>query len=383
LLRTWGILDEAASQGYPVKTGAEFITPKGDVRRTVFADQGPGREPQSFQVERAHFDHFLATKASERGATLVENANVVDVLQDADGRVVGVRYEKDGESHEVRARWVIDAGGRGSKLAKQYRTRKEIPWLRNVAVYRHYTGVDERHNPGYEGDIQVGGHADGWVWAIPIWADTISIGAVMSAEVLRAGESAEAVFEEHIARVPRVVQRMTGATPVGDLRVDSDYCYFSDTVYGDGWLMAGDAAHFIDPIFSGGTFLALSSGWQAALTVDRLLDDASVAGEQLDRYASFYKTGYDSYTRLISAYYESGYVLGKWLGERGFAVENDRWFARILSGDFWTDLNPLLRYLRDQRRWDTFAPFEMLTTCPVYPDLDAEERAGTELAQTA
>lgn len=376
LLRELGLYDDALAQGYPVKTGAEFIFPNGDFRRTNFADQGPGRQPTSFQVERAHFDNFLATSARNRGALLRQEAMVHELLTDDAGRVTGARYEADGQSLVTRASWVIDAGGRASLAAKKFRTRREIGWLRNVAVFRHYTGLDESFNPGREGDIQVGGHPDGWLWAIPIWADKISVGAVMSRSVLQSGGSAEQVFDEHLSRVPRIVQRITGATSPAEVRIETDYCYYSDTVTGPGWLMAGDAGHFIDPIFSGGTYLAMASGREAARTADAALASPDLAPAVLDDYARMYKTGYDSYTRLISAYYESDYKLGAYLAQRGFSIDNDPWFARTLSGDFWTDVNPVIEYLRTQRQWDTFAPFARQTTCPVYPALDAAERAG-------
>jgi FADH2-dependent halogenase len=376
VLRQLGLYDEAKAQGYPVKTGAEFIFPNGDFRRTDFADQGLGRFPTTFQVERAHFDNFLAQSARKRGALLVEDAVVHDLLIDEAGRVTGVRYEVGGISRTAHASWVLDCGGRASKAAQHFRTRKEIDWLRNVAVFRHYNGLDESHNPGFKGDIQIGGHADGWIWAIPIWADTISIGAVMPRSVLRAGSGPEAVLDEHLTRVPRIVERLTGATPHAGVHIETDYCYYSDTVTGPGWMMAGDAGHFIDPIFSGGTFLAVATGRESARTLDRLLDEPHRASELQETYSNFYKTGYDSYTRLISAYYESGYRLGAYLEQRGFSVDGDKWFARILSGDFWSDTNPFTEYLRGERQWDTFAPFKRLVECPIYPELDAAERAA-------
>lgn len=385
LLRQLGLHDEVAAQGYPVKRGAEFIFPNGDFRRTNFADQGPGRLPTTFQVERSHFDHLLARSARERGATLLEGAYVQDLLTDEAGRVCGVRFDIEDESRLVQARWVLDTGGRKSKAAQRFQTRRGIAWLRNVAVFRHYDGVDERHNPAQEGDIQVGGHQDGWLWAIPIWPDVISVGAVMPAAVLRKGASAEAVFDEHLSRLARIGERIAGTRPASELRVESDYCYYSDQVTGPGWLMAGDPATFIDPIFSGGTFLAIASGRQAARTIDGMLTEPARSVELADAYSNFYKTGYDSYARLISAYYESGYRLGGYLSERGFQIEHDQWFARILSGDFWSDLNPLGRYLRTQRQWDTFVPFERVTECPIYPELDAAEREqlATDIALTA
>jgi flavin-dependent dehydrogenase len=375
LLRQMGLYADAKAQGYPVKKGAEFIFPDGDFRRTNFVDQGPGRHPTTFQVDRAHFDNFLAQNARKKGARLVQDAMVHELLVEDSGKITGVRYEKDGVSHTVRAKWVLDAGGRSSKIAQLFRTRKEIPWLRNFAVFRHYKGLNEQYNPGHEGDIQIGGHQDGWIWAIPIWADTISIGAVMPRAVLRASESREAVLEEHLSRVPRIVQRLTGTTPQPELHVESDYNYFSDLVTGPGWMMAGDAANFIDPIFSAGTFLAIFSGTTAGRTLHQIMAEPHRTGELQQRYSNLYKTGYDSYTRLISAYYESEYKLGAYLIDKGFAINGNQWFARILSGDFWSDTNPFTEWLREQSRWDTFAPFDVVRHCPVYPELDAAERA--------
>jgi flavin-dependent dehydrogenase len=199
LLRQMGLYEDARAQGYPVKTGAEFIFPNGGYRRTNFADQGPGRVSTTFQVERAHFDHFLTRHAVARGARLLEDTVVQELITHG-GRVTGVRYERDGMICTVRAPWVLDAGGRASKAAQHFRTRKEIDWLRNVAVFRHFDGLDERHNPGYEGDIQIGGHRDGWLWAIPIWPGTISVGAVMPRSVLRASAGPREVLDEHLDR---------------------------------------------------------------------------------------------------------------------------------------------------------------------------------------
>lgn len=374
LIREMGLWPAILRAGYPLKRGAEFIFPDGDFRRTDFADQGAGRQPVAFQVERGHFDHLLIQHAVRAGAYLLERALVDELLVSGD-RVVGVRYEIDGVVREIRADHVLDAGGRAAKTAKMFRTRRSIPWLHNVAVFRHYSGLDEAANPAYEGDIQVGGHLDGWLWAIPIWPDVISIGTVVPAEVLKAGASPEAVLDEHVQRVPRIVARLEGTTPGKQVHVESDYCYYSDLVAGPGWTMAGDAGHFIDPIFSGGTFLAMLSGREAARSVDALLRRPEREHEIQSEYERLYKTGYDTYTRLISAYYESDYRLGGYLYRHGFSIDGDPHFARVLSGDFWSDNNGVGEWLRAQERWDTFAPYERVTTCPVYPHIDALERA--------
>jgi flavin-dependent dehydrogenase len=378
LLDRLKVLDRVTEQGYVTKRGAEFIFPDGDYRRIAFRDQGPGRFPETIQVERAHFDKVLAEHARDSGATLLQDTNVTELIIE-DGRICGLRYEVGGRQHTVRAKYVIDAGGRSSKVAAAFRLRHPVERLRMVAVFRHFTGLDEQHNPGYEGDIQIGGHDDGWLWAIPIWADTISVGAVMPQAVLRAGV-AENLFHDHLSRVPRITQRLTGTVPHSEFRVETDYCYYSDVLAGDGWFLAGDSGCFFDPIFSGGVFLAVTTGTLAAESVDQILTSPQRAEELQNRYTSVYKTGWDTYARVIYAYYESRFNLGKYL--RGMGAEiNGTPFVRLLSGDFWSVHNPVAELLRARPEWDTFAPFDRTFGCPVYPDLDAADDAL--LAQAA
>lgn len=382
LLEQLGALDLVRQQGYVVKHGAEFSGGNsGKFGRIPFAGQGPGRHLSTFQVERAHFDQTMARFAQQCGATLVEGANVEDILTDGD-TVVGVRYRVAGRTQEVRARHVVDAGGRASQIAHKFGLRRPIEGLRMVAVYRHLTGVDERNNPGYEGDIQIHGHADVWVWAIPIWPHTISVGAVMPQSVLRAG-NAEELFTDHVAHAPRISARIRDTRPVGDVHVETDYCYYADTIAGPGWTLVGDAACFVDPIFSGGAFLAMTTGLRAADTVHEILAEPHRTAELANAYSNFYKTGYDVYARLIYAYYEYDYNLRPFLKAVGFDVAGDeladnKWLVRLLSGDFWTEQNVLTHRLREQSKWDTFAPFEPEWGCPFYEHINQAEMAEDE-----
>lgn len=366
-----GILDRIQSSGFMVKEGAEFSGTTGrTVGRITFDKQGPGRFPTTFQVERSRFDEMLANFAEENGAVVRYEANVREILQE-DGRVVGVRYEQDGTSHVVRADYVIDAGGRGSRLANLFKTRRYTNRLRNAAVFRHYEGVDEATNPGFEGDIQISGHKDGWVWAIPLSREKLSVGTVMPRDLLRAGD-AETLFNEHVSLIKRIAVRIADAKPMGDLQVETDYTYCSDTVTGPGWFMVGDAACFVDPIFSAGVLLAMTTGIRAADTVHRLIAGEGGTEEQLQKgYSDFLKTGYDMYTRLMYAYYESGNNLKPWLASMdlnlsGSELATSHWLVRALSGDFWSQDNQINELLLKEERWDTFGPFDRVWGCPYY-----------------
>jgi FADH2-dependent halogenase/halogenation protein CepH len=382
-----GVFDRIKAQGYVPKYGAEFSrATSGKYGRVPFTAQGPGRHDTTFQVERAHFDRTLAEFSRESGVNLLEEANVLDLLQE-DGRVVGVRYEHGGESHTVRARYVVDASGRASKISQTFGLRKYVERMRMVAVFQHFKGIDEKNNPGEEGDIMIGSHKDGWLWAIPIWPDTISVGSVMKRDVFRAGDPKE-LLTEHIGRIERISERIAGAEPHGDVHIETDYCYYSDTITGSGWCMVGDAACFFDPIFSGGTFLAMATGFVAADTIDAILTDPSRTDELQRHYSSFYKTGYDLYARVIYAYYEGGFNIRHYLVSiedqlGGDAWYENKWVVRQFCGDFWSEYNKLNQALIKEARFDTFAPFERAWGDPFYPESEDEAAPSREAMATS
>ncbi|MFE1261698.1 NAD(P)/FAD-dependent oxidoreductase [Streptomyces albogriseolus] len=373
-----GLLETVAAQGYVPKFGGEFIDPTEKkffegVFRADFTKQGVGRHDNAFQVERAKFDRMLAGQAEAAGARLLFGANVNELLMDGD-RMVGVRYDRDGESHEVRAAYVVDASGRSGRIANRFGLRKTLEKLRMVAVFRHYSGLDERHNPGVEGDIQVAAHDDGWVWAIPLTKDTISVGTVMPRDVLR-GSTTQERFDEHLARVPRIVTRLTGTRPSMDLKVETDYCYHTDTVTGPGWLMVGDAGCFGDPMFSGGVLVATATAVRAAETLGEVLADPSAEDRLLERYSNYFKTGYDTYIRLIHSYYDGELVAMAADAARSTDRETlEKYLMRLIGGDFWSEHNSVAQEMRRRKEWDTFEPFQRVYGCPSYPHLDELDR---------
>ncbi len=369
VLEQLGVLDQVVAEGYPDKFGAEFCSTYGFTTRIPFDEQGPGRHPQAFNVERAHFDKLMLDAARAYGAKVIEGANVESV-QMHEGRAIGVCYRLGAEAHEVRAPYVIDAGGRASRISRMFDLRKKIDELRMVAVFKHYAGFDDANHHGVAGDLQIGQHRDGWVWAIPIRSDVISIGAVMPEEVFRAGKPAH-LFDDHLSRIKRICDRISGAEPIVDVRVARDYSYYSDVVAGPGWLMVGDSACFMDPLFSGGLTLALTTGVRAAETVSELLSEPSREAALLEHYSNFLKTGYDMYARLIRSYYDHNYSLLPLMVAVGIDVRkghvtDSKDLVKLMSGDFWDAGNTANAILRADASMDTFSPFAPVLECPHY-----------------
>jgi flavin-dependent dehydrogenase len=368
VLDQFGILDRFKGEGFIVKKGLEIIRPDGGFRLVDLGVTAPeGYRHWAYQVERALFDKkLLDITAEEPGVTVLEEARVTELVFSGE-RVSGVQYARDDQQYSAPARFVVDASGRAGVIARGLKLRKTDNQLKMAAVFKHYSGLHESHNPGRYGDTQIGVHQDGWLWAIPIRDDIISVGAMVPAEILRKSNPDE-VFEEHLQRVPRIAQRIKGTELWHGLRGENSFEYHSDTLAGPGYFIVGDAGCFSDPVFSAGVYLALATGRRAADETIRFLAGDVDEVEAAKRYEDFFKTGYETYYRLIRAVYDRRFgpmgsyiqklLMGEGVGER------ERVLA--LNGDLWTDANPFVLRLREEKEYDLFQNFDPMLGCPVY-----------------
>jgi FADH2-dependent halogenase len=367
VLDQMGILGRFKDAGFVTKKGLEVTTISGVKLVDLDVTEGGGFRTWAFQVERATFDDImLRTAADEPGVTVLQQARASRLIFDGE-RVAGVRYTHDGTQFSATAKVVVDASGRAGFIARGLKLRKSDGNLQMAAIYKHFQGVDESNNPARPGDTQICVHQDGWVWAIPIRRDVMSVGVMTSAKILRENRP-EDVFEEHLERVPRIRQRIKGTEVWRDLSGESDFEYHSDTLAGPGYVLIGDAGAFSDPVFSAGVYLALATSRRAAQETARLLDGEITQAEMARRYGAFYKTGYETYYRLIRAVYDRslgtmGMRIGQLLGQSGLG-ETDRVLA--LNGDFWTRSNGLIKAIRQEPEWSLFESFEPMFGCPVY-----------------
>lgn len=375
LLNQLGLLEKVRDQGHPVKSGAEFTNTQGQFHRVCFTDQGPGRFHTTFQVDRARFDDCLQRAAADAGATVHAPAEGVELTLATGEDDHQVTYTHDGTERTARAPYVIDATGRAGLISRQLDLRRPVERLRMVAVYRHYNGLDEDDNPGWDGDIQIGNHPEGWVWAIPNTPGGLSVGAVMRKPTLRAAKGArDELFEEHISRVPRIMERLRSGKPVhAQTTQEADFCYLSEEVAGDRWFIVGDAAAFVDPVFSGGVYLAMATGLQAANEIAAVRSGNSNAQESRDRFTATYKTGYDTYFRLVQGFYDYDFDFGRFRADLPDTVD-DKSISLLLGGDFWGQANTFAHELRKVDRWGVFEPFTPRYGCPAYPELELAER---------
>jgi flavin-dependent dehydrogenase len=312
LLRRLGVWDRLASAGFQRKWGAHFtFEPDGGSNHIVFAGALGSRPPaQAFQVRRADFDHLLLHNAAAAGVDVQESVEVLAVLFDGE-RATGARIRRaDGVEEDVAARVVFDATGREAMLGGQLKIRERDPVLRQAAMFSHFRGA--RMGLGKEGgDILVVGGPAGWYWMIPLDAETASVGVVFPGGVMaeRRGRPLAELYEELLAASPEVSGRIAGAQRVEAVHPLADFSYRLRRFGGDGWVTVGDAACFLDPVFSSGVHVALTTATRAAddvavaLARRRRLDAADLAG-----YERFARRGLDRFRRYILAYYDPAFV---------------------------------------------------------------------------
>lgn len=395
VLAQLGLLDRVTQAGFVIKRGIELTGTASTFRRLALEQIGESRRGWTVHVERSAFDKILLDAAAETpNVTVHQKARVTDLIFDGD-RITGVKYTLDGKEHSVTGKYVIDASGRAGVIVRALNLRRSDNELKMAAIFKHYEGVEEANNPATEGDIQLGLHQDGWLWAIPIRPGMMSVGAMVPADILRKSRPDE-LFEEHLKRVPRIRERIKGATVAKELAGENNFEYHCDKLAGPGFFVIGDAGCFTDPVFSGGVLLALTTGRNAAEETAAILAGETDEVSAGQRHQDLFKTGYESYYRLIRAVYDNRYVsdgrelrvtppesdarlagLGWWgIQERLRATKGGPfdtteavehfWLVRALNGDFWDGENKFFNRLREEKAWHLFEDFHPDYTCPVH-----------------
>ncbi len=352
------------------KHGVELTFPDGSFQRAEFAALPSGLRPLAYNVDRAAFDQLLLDTCAQAGGHVRTGAEVTRMLFEGE-RIAGVEYAHAGRRHVARARIVVDASGRAGLLARQLKLRKRNARLRRVAIFQQFRDLIPENNPSAEGDLVLSSHDGAWLWGIPLGAGRLSVGVVVPSAALQGGDP-QALFTTHLGLTPRLARRVAGATPVFEgVKIEADYCYHAERLGGPGYLIAGDAGCFVDPMFSGGVYLSVLSGMRAAEVIDDMLDGREEVEARV-HFERFCKTGYDSYFRLLYAFYSG--CDGDLARVFDFFPGDFPTVLQTLSGDFWGDPDqPVLSFLRERREWDTFEePFDLALGCPVYPERSDE-----------
>jgi len=284
LLEKLGVRDQVERIGMP-KWGVEFVSPNHEHKAFVeFSEAWDKTMPYAWQVRRSDFDEILFRNAADKGARTLEGYRVRDVAFDAHGATVQVELD-DRTRQTWRTKFLVDASGRDTLLANQFKCKEKNPRHNSSALYCHFTGA-KRLEGKLEGNITILWFDHGWFWFIPLADGTTSIGAVCWPYYLKSRtKPLPEFFRDTIAMCPELALRLQGAVLVGnEVHATGNYSYSSSRSSGERYLMLGDAYAFIDPVFSSGVYLAMESGFEGADVVQTTLDQPRQAAAARARF---------------------------------------------------------------------------------------------------
>ena len=275
ILERLGVLEQVKRIGVH-KPGADFPM-RGDRDSINVFRFDRALDPKfgyAYQVKRAEFDALLFDNALANGVDARQQVKVEQVEFGADGRPARVHArDAGGNALAFRPRYLVDASGRDTFLGSKLKLKKKNPAHQSAAIFSHFSGVTRRE--GEEaGNITVERFAHGWMWLIPLRDDVMSVGAVCFPEYLktRSGDN-ETFLMDTLRATPSVWARMAGAERIAPVHATGNYSYTCTRMHGPGWVMAGDAYAFIDPVFSSGVYLGMNSAEHAVQVVDGTLRD--------------------------------------------------------------------------------------------------------------
>jgi len=302
-----GLHEKFLRAGFMKKFGGEIVGACSESgTKFYFKDGYRSQTDHAYQVTRGDFDKVLLDHAVECGAEVHEETSVDQVEFSNDEVELGIKC--NGSFHSIRARYVIDASGRTSVLGRKFKIKKTYNHLQKLSIFAHYDGVWRAE--GIDGTLTVLIRAiDRWFWLIPLSAERTSVGVVLDSEAFRNSKlRAEDFLEQALSEQPIIAKRMTDARRVSQVYVEADFSYRSARLHGDRWLLAGDAAGFIDPIFSSGVFLAVFSGELCADVLNEVLDHPRKARRLFAGYERAVNRAMDIYLRFVNAWYTKEFI---------------------------------------------------------------------------
>lgn len=311
ICRLLGVSDQLKGQHFPVKRGGTLVWGKRDSPWTFAFSRTPDSPTgTAYQVERMKFDAILLNNSRSKGVDVREKHIVTELLIEND-RVTGVYYiNAIGKVATATARYVIDSSGHRGNFHRFCGDRVFSKFFQNVALYCYYENA-KRLPPPESGNILSVAFRDGWFWYIPLSETLTSVGAVVSreaAELIRSGHGQ--AMNTFIDCAPMIKDYLSGAKratedPYGVYRVRKDYSYCNTRFWRPGFALIGDAACFIDPVFSSGVHLSTYSALLVARSINTCLRGMqipeTVCFEEFERR---YRREFGNFYQFLVGFYD-------------------------------------------------------------------------------
>ena len=277
ILADLGVLADVRAAGAHRMDAMRVHAPSGAVFEANFAKAEAGQAVLG--LSRRRFDHLLLERARAAGVDVRERAHVRDVARD-NTRVVGVEATIDGARTVVRASLVVGADGRSSVVSRALGLDAPVRWPKKTGLVAHYRGVQ---GLDHFGEMHVGHGVYAGLAQLEDGLTNVALVAESGAVQAKRGTTEE-FFETALASLPGVAEKLAAAERVGGIRGVGPMAHRARRTTGDGFLLVGDAASFLDPFTGEGIYEALKGAQLAAPVIDAALASGICDADALDPY---------------------------------------------------------------------------------------------------
>jgi FADH2 O2-dependent halogenase len=352
-----GAMEKIEAAGFPRKFGAAWTSAEErDISHMGFRglthdfraaeilfnerDQDGVDRDHTFHVDRGKFDHILLKHAEELGAKVYQGVRVGKVDFDGETPVVEVRI--GGRQAHIPVRMVVDASGRQTRLGNQLKVKIPDPVFNQYAVHTWFDNLD-RKALAVDKDqadyifIHFLPVTDTWVWQIPITETITSIGVVsQKTRFQEYGGDREKFFWDTVASRPELLDVLKNADQIRPLKTEGDYSYGMKQIAGDNYVLIGDAARFVDPIFSSGVSVALNSARLAAADIIAAAAAGDFKHERFAAYENKLRKAVGYWYQFIGIYYRLNILFTAFVQDDRYRLD----VLKMLQGDVYEDEEP-------------------------------------------
>ncbi len=340
LMEQAGMMPAVEADNFQFKDGAIFWR-NGETEVIDFRNKSSAGPATVFQVQRAKFDDTLIKCAIDAGASVRFGHKVTNFNASEPGTTLTVEDEQ-GASFEVSSKFTLDASGFGRVLPRLLSLDCPSDQRFRRSCFKHVT--DRIDHPAFDRNkILVTIHPDDpqvWLWLIPLANGISSIGVVgEDTTITTRGNTPEDRLQAWMSTSGFMAEVLKDAT---EARPASEIVGFARNVTsltGPGYALLGNAAEFLDPVFSSGVTIAMKSASLAADTLDRQLRGETVDWEQ--DFSTELKVGVDAFRSCVNAWYSGHLQRLIFMKDRNDDIT--RYFTSILAGYAWDKANPIVK----------------------------------------
>ncbi|TBN43023.1 NAD(P)/FAD-dependent oxidoreductase [Pseudomonas sp. BGI-2] len=334
-----GMLEAVNAAGFQMKNGAAFAWGE-HYSAFDFGDTFSNGKPTTFQVQRADFDKLLADQAALQGVDVRYGEAIVSADFDLPKPQLDVLRE-DGSQYRVEADFVLDASGYGRVLPRLLDLEAPSNFPVRQAVFTHIE--DHIDSPTFEREKILitthPTHRDIWFWTIPFSNGRCSVGVVAAAEHFEGRmENLDECLRGFIAETPSLAGVLKNAVWDTPARTIGGYSANVKTLHGPGFALLGNAAEFLDPVFSSGVTIAMRSASMAAGVLHRQLQGESVDWQT--EFAAPLKRGVDTFRCYVEGWYAGTFQ--DVIYHPDSSADIRRMISAILAGYAWDERNPFV-----------------------------------------